>query len=515
MQERITTKIINKKTLLYGLIIFTVITTSIVISKVLCDLETEVDRSEGIKVFHQAMTIVSENYVEEVDPKNLLHSAIDGMIAAVNPQPATPEQDKETRATKSDIVIGNLLDTNAAEANRTKGRKVFEEALTFVRKNYAHDKQPDIQPKDLIYNAINAMIGSLDPHSAFMTPEQYDDIQADTKGEFGGIGIQTGLKENILTVIASIEDTPAFRAGIRSGDKIIKINDKDTKGMSLQDGVNKMRGTPSTKVKLTILRNDRNEEKDFTITREIIRIKTVKSEILDNTIGYIRISQFQQKTASDFSASLSRLMQENIESLIIDLRDNPGGLLHSAVKVASHFIPSGELVVYTKNKEGKKKEFLSSKEDPYLAIPIVVLVNESSASASEIVAGALKDWHRATIIGLTTFGKGSVQSVVPLKDGSALRLTTAKYYTPRGIAIQAIGISPDVVVKPKMKKGQELRPVVRERDLERHLTNRDAEQLTISKDMVPILIDNDEDMQLRRAIDFLKTKPYKSQIRQT
>ncbi|MCG2722306.1 MAG: S41 family peptidase [Thermodesulfovibrionales bacterium] len=510
-------KTINKKTLLCVLIICTVIMTSIVISKILCDLETEVNRTEGIKVLQQAMTVVSENYVEEVDPKNLIYSAINGMIRAINPQPAfmMPEQHKEIQANKAKIVISKLLNTNITEADRTEGVKAFEDALTFVRKNYAQDIQPDMQPKDLIYNAISGMIGSLDPHSAFMTPEQYNDIQADTRGEFGGIGIQTGFKENILTVIASIEETPAFRAGIKARDKIMKINDEDTKGMSLQDCVNRMRGTPSTRVKLTILRNDGQEKKDFTLTREIIKIKTIKSKILDNRIGYISINQFQQQTASDFAVSLSKLMQEDIESLIIDLRNNPGGLLHSAVKVASQFIPSGKLVVYTKNKKGKKKEYRSSKENPYLAIPIVVLVNESSASASEIVAGALKDWHRATIIGLTTFGKGSVQSVVPLKDGSALRLTTAKYYTPKGISIQATGISPDIVVKPKIKKGQEVRPVIRETDLEGHLTNSDTEQLTIPKDIVPIRIDTNEDMQIQRAIDFLKTKPYKSQIRQT
>lgn len=493
---------INKRAILSVFMIVTIITTGIFISTLLCDLEKTVNRNESIKVFQQAMAIVSKNYVEELHPKDLLHSAINGMIESINQHPSFmgPEQNK------ADIIISKFLDTSETHVNRNDGAKVVEETLTMVRENYVKNGQTDIEPKDLIYSAINGMIGSLDPHSAFMTPEQYNEIQVDTRGEFGGIGIQTGIKENVLTVIASLEDTPAFRAGIKAGDKILKVNEEFTKNMSLQDGVDRMRGTPSTKVKLTILRDGWKEKKDFTITREIINIKSVKAKMLEDGIGYVKINQFQQQTASDFSASLSKLMNQNMHSLIIDLRNNPGGLLRSAVKVASQFIPSGELVVYTKNKKGKKKDYRSSKNNPDSKIPIVVLVNEGSASASEILAGALKDWKRATIMGTLTFGKGSVQTIVPLKDGSALKLTTARYYTPKGISIQTTGISPDIVVKPFIKQGQQVRSVtvIREKDLEGHLTNGQNEDVTTSEDIVLITMNDDEDQQIQRAIDFLK-----------
>jgi carboxyl-terminal processing protease len=307
-------------------------------------------------------------------------------------------------------------------------------------------------------------------------------------------------------VIHLLDDTPAYKAGIKAGDKIIKINNESTKDMGLQDAISKMRGAPSTTVKLTILREGLKANKGFTIMRETIKIDSVKSEMFKDGIGYIKIYQFQKQTASDFSAALSNLMQKNMKSLILDLRDNPGGLLYSAVDVASQFIQSDKLVVYTKNKKGLKKKYRSRKKTHNLAVPIVVIVNGKSASASEIVAGALKDWHRATIIGTTTYGKGSVQTVMPLKDGSAVRLTTARYYTPEGNSIQATGISPDILVKHKIKKGQPVHIVKRERDLEGHLTNGELEQTNISKEIVPVVINEKEDKQLQMAIDILRNK---------
>ena len=504
-------KMINKRAILSVFMIITVIITGIFISKVLCDLEKEVNRNEEIKVFQQAMAFVSENYVEEVHSKDLMHDAVNGMIESLNQHPSlmNTEQQKEMQMDKPGMLISKLLDTNISGENRNGETQVLEDALTIVRERYVKERHPDMHTDDLIYSAIDGMIGSLDPHSAFMTPEQYNAIQVDTKGEFGGIGIQTAIREKVLTVIASLEDTPAFMAGIKAGDRIVKVNEEATRNMSLQDGVDRMRGTPSTEVKLSILRDGWKEEKDFTLTREIIKIRTVKSRMLTDSIGYIKINQFQQHTASDFSASLSNLTDENMKSLIIDLRDNPGGLLRSAVKVASQFIPSGKLVVYTKNRKGRKKEYQSAENMPYSAVPIVVLVNEGSASASEVVAGALKDWNRATIMGTLTFGKGSVQTIMPLKDGSALKLTTARYYTPQGISIQTTGILPDIVVKHAIRDGQQVRPAIREKDLEGHLSNgQHTGEVSASEEIVFIATDDQEDQQLSQAIDLLKNIKY-------
>lgn len=381
--------------------------------------------------------------------------------------------------------------------------KLFSEALSLVRKNYVEE----VKPKELIYGAIKGMLSSLDPHSSFMTPEQYKEMQVDTRGEFGGVGIQIGIKDGMLTVIAPIEDTPAFKAGIKAGDKIIKINDEFTKNMSLQDAVSKMRGVPSSTVKITILREGWKETRDFVITREIIKIKSVKSKMLEDGIGYIKINQFQEQTSSDLSNAMTALKQEHATSLILDLRNNPGGLLNSAIDVSSQFLPPGKLVVFIKDKKGEKTEYRSGKSNGESSIPMVVLVNQGSASASEIVAGALKDWSRAVIIGTQTFGKGSVQSVVPLNDGSALKLTTAKYFTPKGVSIQTTGITPDIIVKAEVKDGEKGRPVIREKDLERHLKNGDEleEKPSEPEEMIPIEFDEKNDTQLQRAIDLLKT----------
>ncbi len=391
-----------------------------------------------------------------------------------------------------------------AEGDIYEELKLFSEALSLVRKNYVED----IAPKDLIYGSIKGMLGSLDPHSTFMNPQQYREMQVDTRGEFGGVGIQIGIKEGMLTVIAPIEDTPAFKAGIEAGDKIIKINNEFTKDMSLQDAVSKMRGTPSSTVKITILREGWEKTRDFTITREIIKIKSVKSKTLEDGIGYIKVNQFQEQTSSDLAQALKRLQQDSISSLILDVRNNPGGLLNSAIEVSSQFLPPGKLVVFIKDKKGEKTDYRSHSVNGNSAMPMVVLVNQGSASASEIVAGALKDWNRAVIIGTQTFGKGSVQSVVPLNDGSALRLTTAKYYTPKGVSIQSTGITPDILVKAEIKDGDKGRPVIREKDLEGHLKNGEEEieeKPTEPEEIIPVEIDEKDDIQLQRAIDLLKT----------
>jgi carboxyl-terminal processing protease len=401
------------------------------------------------------------------------------------------------------ILVGRWATTSVgAEVEGYEELKTFTEAFSLVRKNYVED----VKPKELIYGAIKGMLGSLDPHSAFMTPEQYKEMQVDTKGEFGGIGIQIGVKDGMLTVIAPIEDTPAYKAGIKSGDKIIKINDDFTKDMSLHEAVSRMRGAPSTSVKIGILREGWKETKDFNIVREVIKIKSVKSKLLEDGIGYVKINQFQEQTSSDLSNALGKLERKNITSLILDLRNNPGGLLNSAVDVSSQFLPPGKLVVFIKDRKGEKVEYRSGKGALNADIPMVVLVNQGSASASEIVGGALKDWNRAVLIGTQTFGKGSVQSVIPLGDGSAVRLTTARYYTPKGISIQTTGITPDIVVKPEIKDGEKGRPAIREVDLQRHLKNGlEIEEKSVApEEVVPVEVDEKEDIQLQRAIDLLK-----------
>lgn len=400
------------------------------------------------------------------------------------------------------ILIGRWKISSVGAEEGYEELKVFTEALSLVRKNYVED----VKPKDLIYGAIKGMLSSLDPHSAFMSPDQYKEMQVDTKGEFGGLGIQIGIKDGMLTVIAPIEDTPAYKAGIKAGDRIIKINNEFTKDMGLHDAVTKMRGAPSTSVTITILREGWKETKDFSILREVIKIKSVKYKVLEDGIGYVKLTQFQEQTSSDLTAAMENLAKEKINALILDLRNNPGGLLNSAVDVSSQFLPSGNLVVFIKDKKGDKIEYKSNKHKTDFNLPMIVLVNQGSASASEIVAGALKDWNKAVLIGTQTFGKGSVQSVVPLGDGSALRLTTARYYTPKGTSIQTTGITPDITVKPEMKNGTKGRPAIREKDLEKHLKNEETDDRTGEPDeMVPLEIDEKDDLQLQRAIDILKT----------
>lgn len=403
------------------------------------------------------------------------------------------------------IFVGRwTINAIGAEVEGYEELKVFSEALSLVRKNYVED----VKPRDLVYGAVKGMLASLDPHSAFMTPEQYKEMQVDTRGEFGGLGIQIGIKDGMLTVIAPIEDTPAYKAGIKAGDKIIKINKEFTKDMSLHDAVSKMRGAPSTSVKITIIREGWKETKDFVIVREIIKVKSVRSKLLEDGMGYIKINQFQEQTASDLSDNVETLMKENISSIVLDLRNNPGGLLNSAVDVSSQFLPQGKLVVFIRDKKGEKVEYKSKNNSAISIVPMVVLVNQGSASASEIVAGALKDWNRAVIIGTQTFGKGSVQSVIPLSDNSALRLTTARYYTPKGVSIQTTGITPDIVVKPEVKDGEKGHAAIREKDLERHLKNGEEEtedKPSEPEEVVPLEVEEKDDIQLQRAIDLLKT----------
>ena len=304
------------------------------------------------------------------------------------------------------------------------------------------------ETKNLVNGAINGMLNSLDPHSAYLTPDLYKDLQSDTQGRFGGLGIEITVKGGILTVVSPIEDTPAAKAGIKPGDQIFKIEEEFTKDMSLVDAVKKMRGLKGTKINLTIKREGVADLIDVTLVRDIIRVQSVRSRTLEPGYGYIRLAQFQERSDRDMQRALEKLAAEKggIKGLVLDLRNNPGGLLTQAVRVSDMFLESG-LIVYTEGRiESQKQKYFAQKDGTWMDFPIVVLVNGGSASASEIVAGALQDHKRAVVLGTKTFGKGSVQTILPLDDNSALRLTTARYFTPNGRSIQATGIVPDIIV---------------------------------------------------------------------
>jgi carboxyl-terminal processing protease len=404
-------------------------------------------------------------------------------------------------------LIGRLSVENVGAAGEPYEKiKTFAEVLSLIKKNYVEEIKDE---KELIYGAIKGMLNSLDPHSSFMPPEVFKEIRIDTKGEFGGLGIQIGIKDGILTVIAPIEDTPAYKAGVKAGDKIIKINEESTKDMSLHDAVTKLRGPKGTSVTITIMREEWEKPRDITIIRDIIKIRSVKSKTVDEGIGYVKLLQFQERTAAELEEALEELEKQGVNALILDLRNNPGGLLNVSVDVASQFLPSGKLVVYIKGREEDRIEYHTGESKRKYEYPMVVMVNEGSASASEIVAGALQDWQRAVVLGAPTFGKGSVQTVIPLSDGSGLRLTTALYYTPKGRSIQAKGIEPNIVVKLKTKEKVKRHPVIREKDLEKHLKNdqmKDIEKEEEEKieEEIPVEISEEEDTQLQRAIDLLK-----------
>jgi carboxyl-terminal processing protease len=356
------------------------------------------------------------------------------------------------------LIVGARIYLSSAHAAERKDSvepnlELFTGVLEKVRTEYVNGK--NLTYRDLVYAALKGMIGSLDPHSEFMDPDEYRELQSDTEGAFGGLGLVVTMKDNYVTVVTPMEDTPGFRAGILSGDRIVKINDKSAERMSLQDAVKQLRGEPGTQVTVTIQRPSSGMVKDFTLTRAIVKMDMVKDingkkefPLGAGKIGYIRITQFGDKTDDELKTALNKLKAQGMKALILDLRWNPGGLLDEAVEVCSEFLPRGELVVTTEGRDPDQNTIrrAEGRGDKLKGMPVVVLVNLGSASASEIVAGCLQDLQRAVILGEKTFGKGSVQSVFPLDDGSALKLTTAKYYTPSHKVIQEHGITPDIVV---------------------------------------------------------------------
>ena len=367
------------------------------------------------------------------------------------------------------FVLGDLTTSrHAAQANVAYSKlKLFGDVLSIIQSSYVEEVDVD----NLVKGAVTGMIQTLDPHSSYLTPDMLKQVEVETKGAFGGLGIEIGTKDGFLTVIAPIEDTPAARAGILAGDKIIRIESESTKNMNVMDAVKRLRGEPGTKVTITISREPLPEPKAYTLTRDIIKVKSVKSKSMGDGIGYIRLAQFQQDSHQEVDRALQGFLKEKegIKGLILDLRNNPGGLLDQAVRIADEFVDSG-LIVYTDGRvEAQKTKYVAHKEGTYSGFPIVVLVNAGSASASEIVAGALQDHGRAIIIGQRTFGKASVQTILPLDDGSALRLTTARYYTPNGRSIQAKGIDPDILVGDGRETPDGHPGMLREKDIERHL----------------------------------------------
>ena len=366
---------------------------------------------------------------------------------------------------------GALQRVGAVAESQYEDLRLFTDVLALIQRNYV--EKPN--NKDLVQGAIKGMLETLDPHSSYMNPEVYREMQVETRGEFSGLGIEITTRDDRIVVVAPIEDTPAFKAGVLAGDQIIRIDGKPTKGMSLPDAVKLMRGPRGSSVRLTVAREGATGPLEFTITRATIAVKSVKPKMLEPGYGYIRLTQFQERSADDLTGTLERVEKDGLKGLVLDLRNNPGGLLDQAVKVADLWIDGG-LIVYTDGRiENQRMEFRATPDRVRRDYNIVVLVNEGSASASEIVAGALQDTGRAVVVGTPTFGKGSVQTIIPLSDGSALRLTTARYFTPKGRSIQAKGITPDILVEAGTvlaARGPD-REVIRERNLDRHFLSEE------------------------------------------
>ena len=440
------------------------------------------------------------------------------------------------------VLAGVLLSLNfSAVAQREEARyplpvdelRAFAEVYGAIKTNYVEP----VQDKKLITGAINGMLSDLDPHSAYLDQDAFKELQVGTQGEFGGLGIEVGMEDGFVKVVSPIEDTPAYRAGLKPGDLIIKLDDTPVKGMTLGDAVKRMRGKPKTPIRLTIVRKGTPQPFEVTVVRDVIHVKSVKSKTVEPGYGWVRISQFQEHTGESLVKHLNELYKNGaLKGLVLDLRNDPGGLLNGAVGVSAAFLPRDAIVVTTDGRtEDAKRKYTASPADylrgrgaDYLknlpagikSVPMVVLVNGGSASASEIVAGALQDYKRATVMGTQSFGKGSVQTIMPLKNNTAIKLTTARYYTPSGRSIQAVGITPDV----KVEEPGDSPDRIREADLLKHLANPEDEksgnaakapaeqkseepQGTTSPTAKPVELGGPDDFQLKQAINLLKGLP--------
>ena len=423
------------------------------------------------------------------------------------------------------IFVHQVLAREADSSGEYESLKTFTDVLALVKKNYVSEVEVD----KLVKGAIRGMLGTLDPHSSYLVPETFKDLQVETKGQFGGLGIEISVKDGQLTVISPIEDSPAARAGILPGDQIIKIEDEFTKDLSLIDAVKKLRGPKGSKVTISVHRKEETSLIPITIIRDVIRVKSIRSRKLGDGYGYVRLSQFQEGSGRELLSAINKFSKDNeIQGLVLDLRNNPGGLLTQAIKVTDVFIKDG-IIVYTNGRlEMQKQKYFAHDDQNEPTFPLVVLVNAGSASASEIVAGALQDHGRAIILGTQTFGKGSVQTVLPMEDGAALRLTTALYYTKSGRTIQKNGVVPDVIVEqakrnPVSEKAEDKAKLeVKERNLrgaieapKDSLKDQSKEDRIIIGSREAMTADVKEllevDLQLNEALKLLKTwKVFKS-----
>ncbi len=407
------------------------------------------------------------------------------------------------------LVAGVLISLHfSAVAEKDSYTTLPVDELRTLSEVFGRIKSDYVEPvsdKKLITEAINGMLSGLDPHSAYLDAEGFKDLQVGTQGEFGGLGIEVGMEDGLVKVISPIEDTPAFLAGIKSGDLIVKLDDTLVKGLTLNDAVKRMRGKPGSKIVLTVIRKTETKPLLITVVRDVIKVQSVKSKLVEPGYAFVRITQFQEHTGENLATALEKLNQQSnddLKGVVLDLRNDPGGLLTGAVAVSAAFLPKDALVVYTEGRTEDAKMRLTANADNYLrgigktdylkglpeaykTLPMVVLVNGGSASASEIVAGALQDHKRAVIMGTQSFGKGSVQTILPLGNNTAIKLTTARYYTPGGRSIQAKGIVPDIIVEDPATSAQDNTFRLREADLEHHLSNDKQTEVPSDKSVRP------------------------------
>ncbi len=417
------------------------------------------------------------------------------VIILLLPVATLPFWDRESR------VIAQTQDTY-------QNLETFTAILHMIQQNYVED----VESKEILEGAIKGMLNSLDPHSSYMDPDDFKDLQIETKGSFSGIGIEITMRDSILTVVSPIDDTPAFKQGLKAGDKILKIEGEPTKDMTLMDAVKRLRGPKGTDVTISIHREGWTDLKEVTITRDNIPLISVKNKTLEPGYGYVRIRSFQANTTKDFKKSMDELTKDGeLKGLVLDLRNNPGGLLDQAVRISDIFLDEG-LIVYTKARRKENNlSYSAHKNGTKYTFPIVILVNEGSASASEIVAGALQDHKRALVLGAQSFGKGSVQTIHPMANGAGLRLTTARYYTPKGRSIQATGITPDIIVPTtflteeelEAKNGKEKPKFIREKDLRHHFDNENSGKKN-KKDPKKDIKQNSVDEKTQKEIDEVK-----------